>query len=117
MTSENQVYSWGTYRRGALGFVSNEDIKAPKKVKIHAKFTWFGKLEFFEDKKVVKITTGSDFNYALTQVNSLWVSPFYIERMEESIHGEIMTLDNWDFKVEIQSKPQLSSRNLSQKSF
>lgn len=56
MTSKNEVYTWGGYRSGALGYAATQDNPLPKKV------------EFFNDKKVVKIAAGSDFNYALTQV-------------------------------------------------
>jgi len=60
LTSANEVYSWGGHRSGALGYVANQDTPSPQKI------------EFFNDKKVVKIAAGSDFNYALTQDGKMY---------------------------------------------
>jgi alpha-tubulin suppressor-like RCC1 family protein len=56
LTSDNEVYSWGSSKRGVLGYKSDEDVVIPRKV------------DFFEGKKVVKIESGAEFNVAMTEV-------------------------------------------------
>lgn len=60
LTSDGSVYTWGSYKKGVLGYNSNQDVKQPKKV------------DFFNDKKVLKIAAGPDFNYALTEDGKLY---------------------------------------------
>ena len=56
MTNDHELYSWGSSKRGVLGFKSEEDVVIPTKI------------DFFDGKKVTKIESGVDFNIALTAV-------------------------------------------------
>lgn len=60
LTDDGQVFTWGSSKRGVLGYKSENDQPVPKL------------LSAFGNKKVVKIDCGADFNLALTEVcNSL----------------------------------------------
>lgn len=56
LTEQGEIYTWGSYKRGVLGYKAEVDEKEPRKV------------PSFSDKRVVKIECGADFNVALTEV-------------------------------------------------
>lgn len=68
LTEDGEVYTWGSSRRGVLGFKSEIDEPEPKK------------LVAFENKKIIKIDCGADYNLALTEVRLYYNLYIYIKK-------------------------------------
>eukprot|EP01016_Furgasonia_blochmanni_P003058 TRINITY_DN1119_c0_g1_i1.p1 TRINITY_DN1119_c0_g1~~TRINITY_DN1119_c0_g1_i1.p1 ORF type:complete len:406 (-),score=89.66 TRINITY_DN1119_c0_g1_i1:164-1381(-) len=60
LTHDGRVYSWGSNKRGVLGYESSQDVTLPKKI------------DYFDNKNIVKIAAGFDFNIALSAEGKLY---------------------------------------------
>jgi len=61
LTEDGEIYTWGSSKRGVLGYKADVDEKEPKKVPA------------FSNRKILKIDCGADFNMVLTDVMNFFM--------------------------------------------